>query len=163
MKRHPLREVGDDFFTTAPVRTTSVIEVPVSPVELWAALAADDAVGSWSKLVTEAHWDDARREVGAVREVTIGGALTVREVFYRWDVNERMSFSASETTGPGIAAFAEDYVITSTPSGSRLAWTVAMEPSVSVPGPVGAVVGRGLGLAVAPLAKGLKRKLLAGG
>ena len=160
MKRHHLRRVDDAFFSSAPVRTTAVIEVPEGPVEVWKVIAADDAVGSWSRLVTEAHWLDDRRDVGAVREVTLGGALTVTEVFYRWDINERMTFSASETTGPGIAAFAEDYVLTSTPSGSRLEWTVALEPSVSVPGPLAAALGRGLGLAMAPLVKGLRAKVI---
>lgn len=123
----PLTTVGDDFFRTAAVSVTVTVDVRCPVDRLWDVLSADDAVVSWSPAVTEARWASASRGVGAIREVTLGGVLGVKEHFYRWDKNERMTFSAEAVTLPGVRAFAEDYVVTPTPSGSRLEWTVAME------------------------------------
>uniref|UniRef100_UPI003D8E6D1D SRPBCC family protein n=1 Tax=Gordonia sp. B7-2 TaxID=3420932 RepID=UPI003D8E6D1D len=159
MARHSLVTVGDEFFDEAPVRATLGFDTPAAPARVWEVLAADDAVGSWSKLVTGAHWEPGPRGVGAIREVTLGGFLTVREEFYRWDEGERMTFSAVETTGPGIRSFAEDYVITPKGNGSRLEWTVATAPKAGVGPRVGGVAGRVLWASVWPLAHGLEKKL----
>ncbi|WHU47812.1 SRPBCC family protein [Gordonia sp. L191] len=157
MRWNELRSVGDEFFAHAPVRTTVDIKVPVTPDRLWQALAADDAVLSWSPLVTGTTWR-GDRGVGAVRTVTIARALSVREVFYRWDENSRMTFAAEATTGPGIRVFAEDYVITARPDGAALSWTVALDL------PAGArLLGTPASLALRPaissLARGLRAQL----
>ena len=126
---------------------------------LWAALSADDAVVSWGPGVTTTRWVGQRPYgVGTVREVTVGGVATVREKFYRWDENERMTFAVVESSRPGIRRFAEDYVVEPTPTGSRLTWTVAVEVARGA-GPTAPLVRGLLSLAVGSMVGGLGKKL----
>lgn len=158
---YPLKPTDDAFLSSAVVRTVKVLDVPVPAEKLWAALAADDAVVSWGAGATRVAWiGDRPFGVGTIREVTIGGVVTVREKFYRWDEGTRMSFSVSESTRPGIVKFAEDYVVEATPTGSKLTWTVAFEPArlTKILGPVATP---GLSAAIGTMVRGLRKKLLA--
>lgn len=158
MTWYPLQPADDDFLRTAPA-TTKVLDVDVPVETLWEALAADDAVVSWGPGVTKTRWVGPRPYgVGTIREVTVAGVSTVREKFYRWDENERMTFAVAESNRPGIRRFAEDYVVESTPTGSRLTWTVAVEVAKGS-GPTAPVVRAVLSLAVGSMTNGLKKRL----
>jgi hypothetical protein len=154
-----LKPADDIFLSSAPAITTHVLDVPVPATTLWDALAADDAVASWGPGATASRWvGDRPYGVGTVREVTVGGVVTVREQFYRWDEGERMTFFVAESTRPGIRRMAEDYVVESTPTGSRLTWTVALEVA-RFAGPTAVVVKPVLGLAIGSMVSGLRKKL----
>lgn len=159
MTWHPLTQVNDDFFRTAPLSFTITSDFPVPVEQLWAALTADDAVVSWSPAVTGTRWEGEPRGIGTLREVTVLGRLGLRDRYYRWDENFRMTFSAQETTLPGLRSFAEDYVIIATTAGSRLYWTVALEFSrhnrLIVP-----VIRPVLRMVFGQLARGVHRTLL---
>lgn len=127
---HPLSSTGDSFLDEAPLRVRREIDINAAPDAVWAILSADDAVVSWSDGVTAARWSSGTaRGVGSVREVTLAGLITVRERFHRWDAPFRQTFTVTEASRPGIRRFAEDYRITKTAHGSRLTWTIAIEPS----------------------------------
>ncbi len=161
MTWYPLAPADDEFLRTAPARTVKVLDVPVPVETLWAALTADDAVVSWGPGATKVRWIGERPfGVGTVRELTIAGAVTVHEQFYRWDEGKRKSFFIAESTRPGIKRMAEDYLVESTPTGSRLTWTVAVEVA-KFAGPTGPLVTPGLSLAIGTMVKGLKKKLTA--
>lgn len=156
---YPLAPADDDFLGTARAVTTKVLDVDVPVETLWEALAADDAVVSWGPGATKTRWVGPRPYgVGTVREVTMGGVATVREKFYRWDENRRMTFAVVESNRPGIRRFAEDYVVESTPTGSRLTWTVAVEVAKGA-GPTAPIVRALLSLAVGSLINGLRKML----
>ncbi|HET8993470.1 MAG TPA: alpha/beta hydrolase fold domain-containing protein [Rhodococcus sp. (in: high G+C Gram-positive bacteria)] len=158
---HSLTPTDDSFFDTAPVRGSHTVFVPVSPARLWRELSADDAVKSWSPGVTQTKWDVSTvRGVGAVRNVTLLGAATVEERFYRWDENRRMTFSASGISRPICRAFAEDYILEPEGAGTRFTWRAAMDPV----GPVFVhkVAGSGLSAVLAHMTKGLVRRSLDG-
>ncbi|MGY0537477.1 SRPBCC family protein [Nocardioides sp. YJ-D4] len=156
---YPLAPADDDFLGTARAVTTKVLDVDVPVETLWEALAADDAVVSWGPGATKTRWVGPRPYgVGTVREVTMGGVATVREKFYRWDENRRMTFAVVESNRPGIRRFAEDYVVESTPTGSRLTWTVAVEVAKGA-GPTAPIVRALLSLAVGSLINGLRKRL----
>lgn len=157
-KWYPLEEVGDDFLASATTKTVQVIDVPVPVEQLWDALSADDAVKAWSPAVSRVSWSAKPYGVGTIREVTIGGAATVREQFYRWDENKRMTFFVAESSRPGIRRFAEDYVVESTATGSRLTWTVALEPK-RLAGPGARIGSAALGLAVGKMTRTLGAQL----
>lgn len=163
MKRwYPLEPTDDEFLLTAPVRTRKVLDVPVSTDTLWAALTADDAVASWSPGVSKVRWVGARPYgVGTIREVTVAGVATVREKFYRWDEGVRQTFSVVESSRPGFHRFAEDYVVDATPGGSRLTWTVAVEPS-HLAQRSGFLGGPLLGLLIGSTVRGLRKQVLRG-
>jgi hypothetical protein len=129
MTWHPLAAADDAFVAQAPLRIHREIAIRAVPETVWDVLSADDAVVSWSPAVTSARWATGPvRAVDCVREVTLGGLITVRERFYRWDAPWRQSFSVTHASRPGIQRFVEDYSIARTPAGSVLAWTVAIEP-----------------------------------
>ncbi|MCW2779919.1 MAG: hypothetical protein JWR35_368 [Marmoricola sp.] len=156
---HPLTPTDDAFLDSAPIRTVKVLEVPVSVERLWEALTADDALVGWGAGVTKMQWLGPKpRGVGTVREVTLGGVLTVREQFYRWDEGKRKSFFVAASTAPGIRRFAEDYVVESTATGSRLTWKVSVEPSHlgGLIAPVGAPV---LAIMIGTMVTGLRKHL----
>lgn len=127
-RRYHLAPANDEFLRTARIRTCRTIDVDIAAQELWSFLTADDAVVSWSRLVTRAQWTTTPpRGVGATREVTLGGLVTVWERFFRWEEGQRKTFSATAASVPGLRRFAEDYTVTEIPAGSRLTWTVALE------------------------------------
>jgi Polyketide cyclase / dehydrase and lipid transport len=126
---HTLDGVGDEFFEVAPFRYVNAVEVAVQPDQTWAALTADDALVSWSPLVTKVRWTSPRPfGVGTTREVTLLGLLTAREQYYRWEEGRRKTFTAAEVTVPGLRRLAEDFMVLGTPTGSRLVWTIVLEP-----------------------------------
>lgn len=154
---HSLTATDDSFFDTAPVRGSHTTFVPVPPERLWRELSADDAVQSWSPGVTQAEWDGSvTRGVGAVRNVTLLGAATVEERFYRWDENRRMTFTADSISRPICRAFAEDYILEPEGVGTRFTWRAAMDPVG--PAFVHKVAGAGLSAVLAHMTKGLVRR-----
>ena len=155
----PLESADDEFLRSAPARTTKVVDVPVPVETLWAALTADDALVSWGAGATKMTWLTPRPfGVDTVREVTVGGVATVHEKFYRWDEGKRKTFAVSESNRPGIRRMVEDYVVESTPTGSRLTWTVGVEVA-HLAGPTGFLVSQVLSVAIGTMASGLGKKL----
>lgn len=131
MKRrwHALDETHDDFLQAAPFRFVSIVDLPVPPERTWAAVTADDALVSWSRLVTNRRWTSPRPfGVGTTCELTLFGFLTARERYYRWEEGRRMTFAALETSVPGLRRLAEDFMVESRPAGSRLVWTIVFQP-----------------------------------
>lgn len=159
MSWRPLTPTDDSFFESAPLVSTHVIDVPVPVERLWEALAADDAVVGWGAGATAMRWATPRPfGVGTIREVTVAGAVKVREQFYRWDENKQMTFFVAESNRPGITSLAEDYRVESTASGSRLTWVVALQPAMA-PAFLRPVLGKVLDLAIGSMASGLRKKL----
>jgi hypothetical protein len=127
---HRLLKAGDDFLQTAPFRYVNTLDLPVAPEQVWAALTADDALVSWSPLVSGLRWTTPRPfGVGTTREVTMFRLMTSRERYYRWDDGQRKTFTAVDVSVPGLRRLAEDYVVEPTLGGSRFIWTVVLEPA----------------------------------
>jgi hypothetical protein len=62
-----------------------------------------------------------------------------RREFYRWDENERATFRVTRADRPWLRALAEDFRLTAHGAGTRLTWTMAIEPAASVPAAFGAL------------------------
>jgi hypothetical protein len=126
---HQVLETDDDFLEAAPFRYVTTVDLTVPPEQAWTALAAEDTLVSWSRLVTGVRWTTPRPfGVGTTREVTLLRLITARERYYRWEEDRRMTFAAVQVNVPGLRGLAEDYVVERTPEGSRLIWTLALEP-----------------------------------
>ncbi|MBK1783412.1 SRPBCC family protein [Prauserella cavernicola] len=129
-RRYPLAEADDDFLDTAPLRFRHVVALDAPATRVWRALSADDALVSWSRLITGARWTSPRPfGPGSTRAVTLGGVLTLTERFFRWDTGNRMTFTVDEANRPGLRRFAEDLVLEPCSGGTRLVWTFAVEPA----------------------------------
>ncbi|WP_426244531.1 SRPBCC family protein [Nocardioides sp. LHG3406-4] len=126
---HTLAETHDDFFEVAPFRYVNSVDVPAPAEQTWAALTSDDALVSWSPMVTRMRWTSPRPfGVGTTCELTLLGFLTARERYYRWEEGRRKTFAAVEASTPGLRRLAEDFFVEGTPNGSRLVWTIVLEP-----------------------------------
>ncbi|MFD4442076.1 SRPBCC family protein [Nocardia sp. NPDC058519] len=123
-----LIESDDEFLASASNRFVHILDIPAPPSEVWAALTADDALVSWSGLVTGMRWTSPRPfGVGAVRVVTLGRIAALTERFYRWEDQQRMTFTVDFASIPGLRRFAEDIELAPTATGTRLTWTFAVE------------------------------------
>jgi hypothetical protein len=138
---YPLAGSDDAFLKSAPFRFVQSVETTAPAERIWEVLTGNDLV-RWVPVWTGLRWGAPPFGVGTVREVTLAGVFTVRERFFRWDEGRRYTFSVLEASLPGLRRAAEDWVIKPTSSGSRLAWTLALEarplaaPLISLSGPI---------------------------
>lgn len=128
MPRYALERADDVFLLTASARFVHKVDLPFAPARVWEMLTGDDALSSWSPVITATTWTSPRPfGVGTTREVVLGGAVRLEERFYRWIENERMTFTVDAASIPGLRRFAEDLVLHPTASGTLLQWTFAIE------------------------------------
>ncbi|MFD4430633.1 SRPBCC family protein [Nocardia sp. NPDC058497] len=156
----PLTECDDAFLANASRRYVHIVSIPAAPEQVWAALSADDALVSWSRVVTGMRWCSPRPHgVGSTRIVTLAGAVALTERFYRWDEGKRMTFTVDAASIPGLRRFAEDIALEPTGAGTRLTWTFALEgdaalrPLLWAGGPLNKQV-------TASIARGITRRVL---
>ena len=130
MSWHTLEPADSSIFLEAPIVYRFPARLPVPPERVWESLASDRSMWDWGVGVKRLTWTSPRPfGVGTTREVVLPlGTMTVREQFFRWDEGKGYSFYVAETNRPGIARFAEDYVIEADGDGSVFTWTIALEP-----------------------------------
>ena len=143
-----LEVCGEDFLRWEPQRQVAVFEIPHPAGHVWAALTSDDAL-KWCRALSGVTWTSPRPfGEGTTRTArTRGGALALREIYFRWEEGRRNSFYVSEATLPLFRRFAEDYLVEEiSPSSCRFTWTVANEsPPAARPGdPINALITRSL-------------------
>nr|WSZ13537.1 SRPBCC family protein [Streptomyces canus] len=125
---YPVEEADDSLFTTASLYLTRSVDIPCPAEETWAALTDDIAPVQWTRGVKRLTYTSPRPfGVGTTREVETYAGLGLRERFYRWDEGHRKSFTVVENTHNVFRSLVEDYIVESTPDGSRLTWQWAGE------------------------------------
>jgi hypothetical protein len=128
-----LKEVGTDFFDTAPYRCTSTEVLFRPPVAIFKALAEDPAGwGAWNPGFSYhgRYLNPPPHGPGSVREVTMAG-IRYTDTILVWDEPNRWAFFVSRAGAPFARAIAEDYRITSHGEGGThcsVEWTIAMDP-----------------------------------
>lgn len=137
MSWYPLEPADASLFTSAPHIYRFEKHYEASPETVWASLSSDESLAAWGPAVKSTTWTSPRPfGVGTTRELALaGGAIKVREHFFRWDEGNGFSFYVSEATAPLFQRFAEDYVVEPEGSGARFLWTVAIEakPKFALP------------------------------
>ncbi|ETZ95876.1 polyketide cyclase / dehydrase and lipid transport family protein [Mycobacteroides abscessus MAB_030201_1061] len=128
----PIPVADDSAFESAAIvlRTSHTFDAPVGQV--WAALDSDHA-WSWLPFGCGVRYDEPDRRAGMEREMGTVSApwrflWIQRERFWRYDPPHRITYSAVAGTWPLLKLWAEDYVLTGTPDGCVLEWTVAITP-----------------------------------
>ncbi|MGW1737519.1 SRPBCC family protein [Nocardia sp. NPDC001965] len=149
--RFSLSPAEDTFLDSAPHRYTHIVDIPAPVRQVWDTLVADDALVSWSTVITAATWTSPRPfGIGTTRTVTLGGFLRLEERFYRWDEGSRMTFTVDAASVPGLKRFAEDITLLPLGSGTRVIWTFAVEgtaslrPLLALASPVNRLVTKGI-------------------
>lgn len=138
---HPVRPVDDSFFEQAPIVVRSKVDFDASAAEVWEALGSD-RMWSWLPVLDQLRWASPRPlGEGAVRTLRVARSFTIEEHFYRWEEPRRATFHVTSSTRPTLRALAEDFLLEPRPDGgTRLTWTMALEPRPSVPRVVGRVL-----------------------
>jgi carbon monoxide dehydrogenase subunit G len=127
---HPVRPVDDSFFETAPLVIPVTVELDASPAAVWEALGSD-RMWSWLPVLDRLRWLTPRPLTqGAVRVLRVARLFTIEEHFYRWDDERRATFHVTSATRPVLNALAEDFVLEPTATGTRLTWTMAVDPKL---------------------------------
>ncbi|WP_040691858.1 SRPBCC family protein [Nocardia vinacea] len=158
-QRYALAESDDDFVATAARRYEHTVDIAAEPTAVWAALTADDALVSWSAVISGVEWTAPRPfGVGTTRTVTLGGAVRLDERFYRWDEGKRMTFTVDAASIPGLQRFAEDIVLEPHTEGTHLRWTFALE-GTSAMRPLLALAGPANRLVTSTIANGTARRI----
>jgi carbon monoxide dehydrogenase subunit G len=137
-----LTAVGLDFLASAPNRTVTQVRLK-QPVEVvFGALAEQpESWGSWYPgFGAGGYTSPAPHGVGSVREMKVGGLLTV-ETILAWDAPSRWAFYISKATMPGIRSFAEDYALAPDGAGTVLTWTLAVDLAPAAK-PLGPLLGK---------------------
>ena len=125
---HPVRPVDDSFFETAPLVVKVAVDLKATPADVWEALGSDE-MWSWMPLLDRLRWLTPRpHATGAVRVLRVARLFEIEEHFYRWDQGRRATFHVTSSTRPVLRALAEDFVLDPIPEGTRLTWTMAVEP-----------------------------------
>ncbi|HYJ00334.1 MAG TPA: SRPBCC family protein [Thermoleophilaceae bacterium] len=135
---HPVRPVDDSFLTQAPIVIESKVDFDAPPTDVWEALGSD-RMWSWLPVLDQLRWLSPRPLTqGAVRTLRVARLFTIEEHFYRWEEPRRATFHVTSSTRPTLHALAEDFLLEPTSDGgTRLTWTMALEPRPSIPGPLG--------------------------
>ncbi|MFD7551114.1 SRPBCC family protein [Streptomyces sp. NPDC059578] len=117
-----LSPVGLDFTTTAPVRLVFAREVPAAPDVVFRALARDvEQWPLWFRAVTEARPTDGGRLV------RLRGGGRFEETVVASDAPAQYAYRVDLTNAPGVHGLLEEWVLTRTPDGTRVQWTVAAD------------------------------------
>ncbi|MEU8899614.1 SRPBCC family protein [Nocardia sp. NPDC048505] len=155
--RFALAPSDDAFLARADRRYTHFVDLAQPPDRVWEVLTSDDALVSWSPVVTAMEWTSPRPfGVGATRVVTLGGAVRLAERFYRWEHSAHLSFTVDAASIPGLRRFAEDIALQPSAQGTRLIWTFALEgnallrPLLAAASPVNRLLTRSI-------ARGIRR------
>ena len=134
---HAVRPVDDSFFEHAPLVIRSTVDLDAPPAEVWEALGSD-RMWSWLPVLDQLRWVTPRPLVeGAVRTLRVAHLFTIEERFYRWEEPRRATFHVTSSTRPVLRALAEDFLLEPTGAGTRLTWTMALEPRLPLPRPLG--------------------------
>ncbi len=123
-----LKPVTLDFFNTANLRVTTVMDAKCSVERLMETLSGDTVWTEWAPAISKVEWTcDKPFKQGATRTVYLAGGNAVKENFFVWEEGEHIAFYVEESTMSGMVSFGEDYIIEKTADGIRLTWTVAIQ------------------------------------
>jgi uncharacterized protein YndB with AHSA1/START domain len=123
------RPVDLDFLATAPLRLSFANTLHATPEAVFDAIAHDvAALPRWYGAVAAAEYGGAAPfGVGTKRRVKLVGGVAFHEEVLAWDTPHRYAYRIERTTVPGIRAMAEQWTVLTTPAGTRVAWTMAID------------------------------------
>jgi hypothetical protein len=128
----PCRPVTLDFFTSAPQRFVTEVDLDCTPARLFAIMDDEASWPVWvSPGIQRVVWTSPRPHgEGTTRTVHMPGGLEVYEHFFLWNPGREVAFYLTGTTQKVWERFAERYEVTPVgTNGCRLRWTLAYEPA----------------------------------
>ena len=146
-----LEQKGLDWIERAPVSFSGSATTTAPPEAVFAILADHERWTEWFPLLKKEEVLGPRREgVGTRRLATLPGGK-VEEIIIAWDPGQRFAFAVTAVSPGIVRALLEDCRIEPAHSGSRVTYTMYLEPvSVFRPfmgvmkGPMGKQLDKGM-------------------
>ncbi len=128
MMRFTMRHEDLEFLDRAPVKQAIEAVVTRKPSAVFAALADAAAWPSWFPGVRAAWYSTPPPHgVGTIREAKVGGTHWVERMIV-WDDPSRWGWTVIAASLPFAVAQVESFALHPTTSGTRVCWTIALEP-----------------------------------
>lgn len=146
------------FLERAPVVHAFEADVAAPRAKVFAALADPTTWPRWFPGVRSARYaSPPPHGVGTIREADVSGTLWTEEMI-AWDADRRWTYTVTAASSPVADAQVESFELEDAPGGTRVRWTLALEPRMlmRLSGPVAPLVmGRLFRRAMANLAADL--------
>lgn len=111
-KPYNLSPIDVNFFNNAAYRVNHQIEINCSVTRMMEALKDNQQWMQWASPMKHAEWTSEPGVVNCNRDVHLSGGILLRETFFEWQENKRVSFYVYEASAPGLKSFGEDHQIT---------------------------------------------------
>lgn len=116
------------FVDRAPVTHVSEASVPAGRAAVFDALADPRGWPRWFPNVRAASYTTPPPHgVGTIREADVGGTRWVEEMI-AWERGSCWGWTVTGASVPFAAAQVETFALADAPGGTRVRWTIAMEP-----------------------------------
>jgi polyketide cyclase/dehydrase/lipid transport protein len=126
--RFAMRHEDLAFIDRAPMVQVMEGTVGVDPPAVFAALADAPAWPRWFPGVRAAWYSTTPPHgVGSIREANVGGTDWVEKMI-AWDDPSRWAWTVISASLPFAAAQVESFELAPTANGTRVRWTIALEP-----------------------------------
>jgi hypothetical protein len=123
-----LRKENLGFAARAPVVHVSEAEVAASRPKVFAAFAEPRCWKHWFPNVRDASYTNAPPYgVGTIRQAHVGGTYWIEEMI-AWDEGTRWAWTVTRASVPFAKAQVEAFEFIDTGRGTRVRWTLALEP-----------------------------------
>jgi hypothetical protein len=123
-----LRKEDVSFLDRAPVRHVFTAVVAAPRAAVFAAIADPPGWPSWFPGVRSARYHGAPPfGVGTLREADVSGTRWLEEMI-AWDEGRRWTYTVLEASTPLAYAQVESFDLEDAPGGTRVRWTLAIEP-----------------------------------
>jgi uncharacterized protein YndB with AHSA1/START domain len=125
-----MRREGLEFLARAPVVHVAEADVPATRNAVFAAFADPALWPSWFPNVRHASYTSPRpHSVGTIREASVAGTHWVEEMI-AWDAGSRLAWTVIRASVPLAKAQVEEFAFVDAGAGTRVRWTLAIEPRV---------------------------------
>jgi carbon monoxide dehydrogenase subunit G len=126
--RFAVRAEDLTFIDRAPVVHVVEAELAASPDAVFAALADASGWPHWFPNVRSACYTTPPPfGVGTIREANVGGSIWIERMI-AWEPSVRWAWTVIGASLPFAAAQVESFALEGTRAGTRICWTVALEP-----------------------------------
>ena len=123
-----MRKENLGFVERAPVAHVSTADVAAPRALVFASFAEPRGWKHWFPNVRDAAYDGAPPYgVGTIRQAHVGSTYWVEEMI-AWDEGARWAWTVTRASVPFARAQVESFEFTDAGSGTRVRWTVALEP-----------------------------------
>lgn len=126
----PCERVELSFTENAPYRFRNVVELAITPEQLFEVFADAESWPRWVTLIAKVTWTSPEPfGAGTTRTAELRGGAIANEEFLAWEPFTHIGFRFKECSPRAFVALAEDYRVDATPGGCRLTWTMALKPA----------------------------------